>query len=216
MPLYTMLLDSAVFHGEIVPFLGETWSQRSFRAREDLWAALQSKAKIFAARYHVPVQDLLLCCDLGTLTFDRHSWLLLAGEALLVAATEIPEMDIAVDTLSCLMAPLALRSEWTGRGQFAPIQQALYGCRDLAFGAKLFRPEYVGYNDVEDVIRLADYLGGIDMTAWYPDRLLPLPGMADDGERQAELEDAREWFPLLADMYRRAANARQVIVAEIL
>jgi len=216
MPLYTILIEADLFHRDIVPPLTESWQQRSFRPCQQLLATLMPAGQAFAAKYHIGPQDLLLLETARSLPFDRQYWQLLLGEILLVAATEIPEIEIDPDTLGCLFAPDKYPDEAVSRPQFSPIQQALYGTRDLAFGRKLFRPEHAGYNDVEDVLRLAAYLDAVDMANWSIDGLRRLPGLTEDVEREEELEHARAWFPLFTDLYRRAAGARQVIVAEIL
>jgi len=86
----------------------------------------------------------------------------------------------------------------------APIQQAHRGTRDLTFGAAVYRPEHAGYNNVENVSRLADYLAAVRPQEWTPTDLIGLKGAEDGAEREEELAFAREWFPALADLFRRA------------
>jgi hypothetical protein len=214
MSLYTMLLDATLFHRDIVPSLAACWRQRRFAACQPLCVSLLPAARSFAAQYHVAWDDLLLPKVAQRLPFDRHYWQLLTGEILMIAATEIPEIPVSADTLCALLASEFRPDELPPRARFEPVHEALFGARDLAFGDKLFRPEHAGYNDTDDVIRLAGYLGSIDVAAWSPDRLAALPGLLEDADRAEELEDIRQWFPAFAELYHRAAGAGQIIVAE--
>jgi hypothetical protein len=216
MPLYFLLLDGRLFHQAIRPALAAAWRRRSFEPCRPLAARLEPAVRAFVERYHLGAEEPLLTQVARGLSFDRHFWTLLAGEALLYGAAEVPEFQTAPETLCCLLAPEQFREGEVPRERFAPIQQAHFGSRDLDFGGKLYRPEYAGYNDTADVARLAAYLGGVDPGRWSPADLTLLPGLADDEERAEELEFARDWFPALRDLYRRAEAQGQIVVCELL
>jgi len=65
------------------------------------------------------------------------------------------------------------------------------------------------------VQRLAGYLASVDLSRWQFSDLAQLRDIPED-ERAEELELAREWFPALRDLFRRADDAKQVIIHEIL
>jgi len=150
------------------------------------------------------------------LPFDRDYWKLLVGEMLLVAAAEVPEIQTVPETLLGLLERGAYQQEALERHHFPPILQAHYGTRDLSFGGKIYRPEKAGYNDAGDVSRLALYLAAQDPEQWSSADLEPLHGQGDDTDREDELEFAREWFPALRDLYRRAQSDNRVVVCEII
>jgi hypothetical protein len=100
------------------------------------------------------------------------------------------------------------------RADLAPIEQVHLGSRDLTFGG-CYRPDHCGYNNLEDVRRLDDYLSGIDPAVWEVENLRNLQEVEEE-DRAEELEIARDWFPPLREMYGRAADKRWVIVHESL
>ena len=179
-------------------------ARRSFLPCRSLCESLLPAAHEFRTRYHSGDDEPLLALVLNGLTFDRHIWRSLVSECLLFAAVEIPEFQVCAETLCCLLAPDAYRDEIHERASYAPIQQAHFGARDLTFGAAIYRPEHAGLNDDADVLRLADYLGGIDPNLWTIDHLAELRDVENE-DRTEELEFAREWFPALVEMYWRAA-----------
>src|SRR5207247_1227310 len=93
------------------------------------------------------------------------------------------------------------------RGRFPPIQQAIEGSRDLIFGDAFYRPDHAGWNDEADVYRLTEWLSAIDPADWQADDL-------SETDREDEFAFAREWFPALVRMYRRAAERGWVIASE--
>jgi hypothetical protein len=216
MPIYYMLLDAAQFHHQLCPTLAASWRQHSFEPCRTLCRSLLPAAQSFAERYHTGPAEALLCKVARDLPFDRHFWTLLVGEILLFAATEIPEIQVAPDTLCCLLAPENYLEEAAPRERFAPIQQAHFGSRELNFGGKPYRPEYTGFNDVKDVSRLCNYLTELRPEQWSVGGLSALRDAADESERQEELEIVGEWFPALCELYQRAASGGQVIICEIL
>jgi hypothetical protein len=214
MPVYYMLLDAGLFHEQIRPALGASWKARSFEPCRALCGALVPAAQTFVARYHLGSEQPLLCQVANGLSFDRHRWKSLAGELLLFAAAEIPDIQTAPETLCCLLAPEHYREGIQARDRFAPIQQAHFGTHELVFGSKLYRPDQAGLNDPGDVQRLADYLSAQQPERWTLTDLGALRDPAEDPDRLDELEFAREWFPVLRDLYGRAAGCGQVVVCE--
>ena len=108
------------------------------------------------------------------------------GEVLLFTAVEIPEFETCEETLCRLLAPplptLPRPGGRAGWGQvvdqrehWVPIQQAHRGTRDLMFGSAVYRPEHAGYNNVDDVSRIADYLSAVRPENWRPADLMGLP-----------------------------------------
>jgi hypothetical protein len=212
---YFFVLDAADFEGRIRPALTEAWRQRHFEPCRPLCAALVPAARSYTQRYHTGDEEPLLCRVAEEFSyFDRTFWRALVGEILLFAALEIPEFQVNADTLCCLLAPDHYRAGVTAREQLAPIQQAHYGTRDLTFGAAVYRPLHAGYNSVADVARLADYLAAVGPERWTVADLANLRNAAGDEERADELDFAKEWFPALGDLYRRARDNRHVIVHE--
>ena len=186
---YFIVLDATDFENRLRPALAASWHRRSFDPCRGLCTSLLPSARAYAERYHVGGDEPLLSRVVAGLSFDRAFWRALVGEVLLFAAAEIPELQTCEETLLRLLAPTT-----------EPIVQAHHGSRDLAFGAVVYRPDHAGYNNRDDVARLADYLASVRPHEWSADRLA-----GPDAEDAAdEVEFAREWFPALVDLFRRA------------
>jgi hypothetical protein len=213
---YFLVLDGATFEGQVRPALAAARRLRSFEPCRALCAALTPAARAFAERYHTGDTPFVARVAEG-LPYDRACWRLLVGEVLLVTAVEIPEFQTAPDTLCCLLAPDAYRAgppPDLPRPRRPAILQAHQGSRDLTFGAAVYRPDHAGYNNAADVARLADYLAAVRPEEWTPADLGGLRDAGDDEERADELAFAREWFPVLRDLYRRSCDAGRVLVLE--
>jgi hypothetical protein len=211
---YFLCLDAETFNDRIRPALADSWRQRNFAPCRNLCNQLLPAARDYTQRYHTGEEQTFVAQVAAGFPFDRACWRLLVGEVLLFAAVEIPEFPSNAETLCCLLAPESQRRATVQRAQFAPIQQALRGSRDLTFGAVVYRPDQAGYNDAEDTARLADYLAAVQPQRWTADDLRPLPDLADDDERADELAFVREWFPILVELYRRSQTQRRVVVIE--
>lgn len=211
---YFLLLDAADFEGRIRPTLAAARRRRSFEPCRPLCAELAPAVRAYAERYHVGGHDSLASRVADGLPFDRDRWRGLIGEVLLYTAAEIPEFQTCEDALCLLLAPENHRAGVTARERLAPIQQAHRGTRDLTFGGAVYRPEHAGYNNAGDVARLADYLAGLRPEAWRADALIGLAGADTEEDREEELVFAREWFPALADLFRRARQRAWVVVHE--
>jgi hypothetical protein len=210
---YFLVHDRTVFEQHLRPALAAAWRQRSFAPCLALCRQWAPAARDYAARYHVPAEDVLLLHAAEGLPFDRAFWRSLVGEFLLFAARDIPEFPTRLDTLGYLLAGAPADRPALPRQSLPAIHQALLGSRDLAFGAALYRPEQAGYNNAADVARLAGYLAAVRPDAWSSDLLAAVPGL-DEQDRAEELAFAREWFAALSGLYTRAADAGQVIVLE--
>jgi hypothetical protein len=214
MPLYFLALDAEAFHRRLRPGLAESWRQRSFAACRPLAAMLAPATAAFCQRYQINPGEMLLGRPVGDLPFDRALWQHLVGEILWVSAAAIPDLETTPEALACLLGADPLPEAGLDRSSLAPIQQVYLGARDLSFGGAFYRPAAAGYNDCEDVSRLADFLSTVDATAWSSDVLAVLPGLAQEQERVEELELVKEWLPALQDVYRRAQRFGQIIVCE--
>jgi hypothetical protein len=211
-PIYFLVHDADFFRQQLHPALAASWQQRNFGPCRLLIGLLRDAVMEFGRRFHTGVEEsVLFRLDQG-LPFDRGTWRLLVGEILFYSACEIPEIETAPETLTCLLAPEQLAAGDVPRPRLALIQQAHFGARDLTFGPTYYRPQHAGWNDQPDIARLADYLDGIDPAVWTPNDLAPL-GMTDE-ESAEELEFVRDWFPDLAGLYRRAKSAKTVIICE--
>jgi hypothetical protein len=216
MPLYFFLLEAPAFQEHIRPALAAAWRQRSFAPCRALCQGLLPAVQAFGERYAIADEEPLVAKAARGLPFDRDYWTLLAGEVLLYAAVEVPEIEVAPDTLCAILAPERLDQEPGPREQRAPVEQAHFGSRDLRFGTRLYRPERVGLNDAADVDRLAAYLDTVDPNRWTVADLVRLPDLANNEERAEELAFVRDWFPALQELYRRAAASGLVVVCEVL
>src|SRR5216683_996054 len=161
---YFLVHDHTVFEHRLRPALAAAWQQRNFAPCLAVCREWTAAARDYAGRYHVNPDGILLFQIEHGLTFDRGLWRTLAGELILFAACEVPEIPRHVDTLLHLLAPSS--SQEAPRSQRPAIHQALYGSRDLVFGQAVYRPEHAGYNDAGDVVRLADYLTSIRAEDW--------------------------------------------------
>jgi hypothetical protein len=215
MSVYFFILDAARFHQEIVPALAASWRQRSFAPCRALCTDLLPHIESFAARYGAG-EGVSLLGEVGRgLHFRGDLWRHVGGEVLLYSAVEMPEVQTVPDTLCCLLAPEHYRQDAESRERFAPIQQAHFGSRDLYFGGGFYRPEHAGYNDTDDVARLARYLAGIDPWGWTTadlDLLLDLSTAEDQAE---ELAFARECLAELRELYQRVLAQGRLIVCEV-
>jgi hypothetical protein len=209
---YFLVHDGEFFERRLRPALASAWRERSFAPCRRLCRDLAPGARELALRWHVSPDDLLLFRVEHDLGFDRSFWRALAGELLLFAAREAPEFPTRLDTLVALLDP-SPPTETPPRERQSAIRQALSGSRDLSFGAAVYRPEHAGWNNAEDVARLASRLASVRPDAWTTADLAD-PDLQDEEDREDELAFAREWFAALSDLYSRAAGANQVIVLE--
>jgi hypothetical protein len=211
---YFLLHDARRFQDQARPVLGECWRRRNFTPGREFFAAVADAARRFAQRYHTGEVEPLSAAAAAGLPFDRSRWRHLAGEALLYLADDIPELETAPETYCALLAPGHLPPGDRPRRDFAPVEQALFGAAELAFGGGFYRPDQAGWNDPSAVTRLAAELGAVDPARWAPADLAALPDLADEDDRAEELAFAQEWFPALAGLYRRAADTGRVVVCE--
>jgi hypothetical protein len=212
---YFLLLDAGEFHAQLRPPLAASWRSRSFAPCHALCQNLLPRAREFATRYHLSAEEPLLSRVAGGLPFDRTLWQHVVGEVLWFGAAEIPEIQTAEQALTCLLAPGGAPPDISERPAWTPIRQAHNGSRDLVFGGGYYRPDHAGWNDLDDVQRLATYLKAVDPVRWRSADLLAWSDLPAE-DREDELAFARDWFSALVDLYHQAAEAHQVVVCESL
>jgi hypothetical protein len=202
---YFLPISASLFEELLVPALSQSRKQRSFGPVLGICRDFAARARILvqhAGSETIPPVTLQVPDGLA---FRRGSWSLLAGELLLLAAAELPQIEAPLESLaSVLDQPLS-----TARGSFPPIQQAIAGSRDLWFGGS-YRPQSAGWNDVADVGRLASWLASVDRDSWSAGKLSD----ARIANPIEELEFLKEWLPPLCEMYRRAADMNWIMVCE--
>ena len=201
---YFFLIENGHFRKKIVPTLADAWSAQTFSSVLKL---CREKGSDSSAFLQLPPDSCLWeIADrsaAGVQPFHRGLWRRSVGETLLFSASEMPEIETPLETLAALLGePLAQTRE-----NFSPIQQSIFGSRDLIFGSYYYRPEFAGWNDSTDVQRLANWLSQLQPDQWSAAQLI-----GDDPED--DLLFAKEWFPALAEMYRRAVERDYVVIGE--
>src|SRR5688572_22077406 len=97
--LYFLVHDAAFFHDALTPALAASWRRRDFTPLAALAAELAPTFDAFAARFCLTADEQPLVRRAGSLPFDRHVWRHLAGELLLYAAADVPEVPDSYETL---------------------------------------------------------------------------------------------------------------------
>jgi len=207
MLLYFYLLERSFFQRLMSPVIAESLRQRSFAPCVGLCRAVLERAP------SAPADALVRAVPSG-LSFHRDYWHGLIGECLVLGASDVPRLQTTAETLCCLLAPAHYRAGERSRRDFAPIQQAHLGTRDLVFGAGFYRPDNAGWNAQEDIERLLAYFRTIDPSRWQPEDLTPMPDFNDDAERAEEIAFARDWWPGLVEMYEGARASDWIVVCE--
>jgi hypothetical protein len=206
MLLYLYLFAATFFHDRMRPALAEARRRRSFDPCHGLCAEVHARAGA--------PEDSLLRQVMRGLPYSREFWHGLVGELLLYGCDDMPVLQTAPATLTCLLAPDRYRAGEVPRPAFAPIQQAHFGSHDLRFGGGFYRPDHAGYNDAADVGRLRRFLEGIDPASWDEAMLRPMAEFPTAADRAEELAFVRDWWPELVALYRGGAARGQVIVCE--
>jgi hypothetical protein len=213
MSLYYLLLDAVVFHEQIRPALSASWRQRSFEPCRPLSRHLAATAIAPWARYQTGLEEPLVSQLDKELAFDRDVWRYLVGEILWLSAREIPDLQTTPEALCRLLGTTVPQPPFE-RPQLAPVQQVYFGSRDLVFDSAYYRPDAIGYNDLDDVGRLAVYLKTIDPGPWTSECLASLPGLTAMEDREEELEMVKEWLPPLMELYAKAQQEREIVICE--
>jgi hypothetical protein len=198
-----MLHDAERFDAIIRPALGASWRQRSIEPLRSLQLALREEVERFVTENRIRREDLVLHSLHPRMPFDRNTWRTIAGEVLLLAAAEVPEIPDVEETLVKL------------HGEDPSIHRAYHGTLNLCFGGGWYRTDQAGYNDTDDVMRLACWLASIDPNTWSPNRLSGHRHTQDE-EQQEELAFTSQAFKQLATVYDRARTRRQLIVCEVI
>jgi hypothetical protein len=203
---YFFLLPSDRFHQLIIPALAACWRHGSFTPARNL---CPKSGFLAASNLSTARSD---CLDLNhgsrNVPFRRDLWKLLVTEALIANAVELPQIETPLDSYADILGQEPAEE----RLQFSPIQRAILGSRDLVFGGGYYRPDAVGWNNVDDVDWLADWLAQINTSAWDAS-LLKRPGTSNEG-RMDEFQFALEWFPELCGIYRRAHEISAIVICE--
>jgi hypothetical protein len=213
MPHFLFPVDADFYSNHLQPFLAQGWRERSFAPCRKLCQELLARVHNYHQAYHGLAEKTLVEQVIEGLSFDKAIWRALVGEVLLFAAEELPLLQVPVETLCCLLAPQTLGKE-TAREQFTPIQQVLFGSKDLVFGGGYYRPDFAGYNEVEDVNRLWKYLEGMDSANWKAAALTPLAELSDEEEREEELAFARQSWQGIMDVYGKAFAKGWLMICE--
>lgn len=210
MPHLLYPVESEFFHRRIVPALGNCWKERSFEPGRELFRELEPRIAAFHAECHGITGKTLIEEVATGLAFDRLLWRTLVGEVLLIAAAEMPILELSPEALCVLL----LGASEGPRSEFSRIEQVLYGSRDLVFRGGFYRPDFAGWNDVDDVARLAEYLQSVDVASWQPGDLRTMAELPDDEERFEELEFVRQNWPGLVQVYVEAKDKRRIIICD--
>jgi hypothetical protein len=214
MPHLFYPIDAGFFHQRIQPVLARCRRARSFAVGRSLFVELLPRVKEYHASYHGLGGPTLVEQAAQGLSYDPAIWRAVAGEVLLFAADQLPLLNLSLTGLCCLLAGSMEAGLESARPRFAPIQQVLFGSRDLLFGGSCYRPDVAGYNDLADVARLVVYLKTIDPGAWQPADLMAMKVLPDDEEQVEELEFVRQSWPDLVELYRKASEKRQIVACE--
>jgi hypothetical protein len=212
MSLFFLVLEQDRFCQQIRPALSASWRQRSFGPCRDLCEHLLAAAGSFAERFSADAPPLFTKVATG-LPFQRTLWQHLVGEVLWYSAALIPEIPTMEEALMRLLAPECETASSLDRSSWAPIQQIHHGSRDLILGGGFYRPECAGWNDADDIHRLAEYLKAVQPERWQADDLAGLPQVPED-EYEEELAYVLDWFPALRELYQQAEQDRRILICE--
>jgi hypothetical protein len=213
MPIYFYLHEQEWFQNEFMRAMAECRRLRSFEPCRALCQSMTSRAEDYWRRYHIG-DDVPLVCQVGVGShYDSRLWELVVGELIVVGAQAIPEFVQAPELLCCLAAGKRALDPLM-REQFAPMQQAHLGARDLCLGATHYRPRHVGWNDGEDIKGLATFLSDIRPETWTKESLVRCGFDAE--ESAEELEYATLCLTELRKLYEQCAAAGSVIVTELM
>lgn len=190
--------DAAFLHDRLTPALAASWQRRTFAPLAALAADLAPTFDAFAERFRLTADEQPLVRRADELPFDRRVWRHLAGELLLYAAADAPDVPDARAALADILGPDEV------------VRAAYHGRRELAFGGVPYRPGSAGINGAADVADLAAALAAVDVGAWSTGGL-----RVESGDDAAEvLADARDAWATLAALYGAASRAGRVVVCE--
>lgn len=196
--LLFLVHDAAFFHDRLTPALAASWQRRSFTPLAALAAELAPQFDAFAERFRLTAEEQPLVRRAAALPFDRRMWRHLAGELLLYAAADAPDIPDARAALTDILGPDEV------------VRAAYHGRRELTFGGVPYRPGSAGLNDATDVADLATALAAADVDAWTTIGMCVEPG---DDEAEV-LTDARDAWAKLGAAYESARQAGCVVVCE--
>ena len=175
-------INESLFSQRIQPVLATCRRERTFTPGRGLFEELLPRIQEFQATYHGRETRTLIEQAAEGLSFDAGVWRAVVGEVFLFAADDLPLLRLSPRCACCLLAGAVVESDRPiSRSELAPIEQVLYGSRDLVFAGHCYRPDVAGYNDQADIARLAEFLEAID-----PERLRPadLANMPEPARRR--------------------------------
>ncbi|MFO0928764.1 MAG: hypothetical protein U0736_17380 [Gemmataceae bacterium] len=211
---YCFIHERHTFECHIRSPVAAAWRRGSFAPCRELAAQWTPRTLEYASRYHLPPEELLIPQVARGCPFDRALWRLFVGELLAVAAVAMPELPTHLESLAHLLASEHPHPDLSDRPALPAVYQALLGSRDLTFGLATYRPGHAGYNNSEDVARIAAYLHATDPTVWSAEQFHGFAGTDTEDDRAEELAFAREWLGVLTDLYVAAAGADHVVILE--
>lgn len=191
-----LLHDAERLECRLGPSLGNCAHRRSFAPLHQLLEDFKSDIHETARRFHLGPGERPNCLN-RELRFDRRTWRQVAGELLLLLATESPSFPVTPELLARFIDP-------------ALVARLHRGSRDLWFGGMPYRPDRSAWHARPDLVELAGKLAGIDLAGWSTEVLIDVP----IDERPDELEFARQRFRDLKAMIESARDRGQVIVCE--
>jgi hypothetical protein len=203
---YFYTISANRFHEEVQPALAASWASKSFIPAQILCRNLSLDTRKLWPHVNDSAGEPLVQRVAEGMAFRPDVWKLLVAEVLLYSAVELPELETPILSLSAVFGQVLVDK----RTDFGPLQQAIQGSQDLIFGSGYYRPEHAGWNDHNDVARLATWLNSIQPSSWSLELLCEVPG----AEREEELAYIREWFPELTAAYNRAATTDLIVVCE--
>jgi hypothetical protein len=200
---YFYLIPVERFQKLVVPAMISSWRRRNLNE------IIVLRSQLTAEMTGPVSENLPLPSDLqlarGARAFRPDVWRILVAETLLLASVELPEIETPLESWAKLLGQRLGES----RLEFSPIQKALLGGRDLFLGC-YYRPENTGWNDFVDVCQHFAWLQSAHPENWRSEALTHVA--AED--REDELAYSREWFELFVGLFRRAEQAKFVIVSE--
>jgi len=203
MPHNLYVHDAKLLCDRVLPLLEGCRRSRSFSALPQLTSLLQ-----------IPAADDSLFRAAQDMPFDRQVFQALVGQTLVLGAHTVPDLPLDPETLIALLAPHRLGSGGADRAEFSHAEQLFRGSRDLRLGARPFRPDHIGWNNREDVLRLGAYLTSLDPQSWIAYGLRHLASISTDEDREHELGIVQDWWPELLALLRTAQDSNSVIVCE--
>jgi hypothetical protein len=189
---YFFLLEETFFRWRLRPVLAECRRTQSFNACKPLCRELLKRSG--------DAPDSLMAQVSQGLAYQARTWQALIGELLAAGAEQTPRLSLN----PCLLCSIHGCAPERHRPGLTPVQQALYGAKEVDFGVGVYRPEHAGLNDSDDVRRLTAYLESVDPATWSR------PAMVDT----EDFADSQASWPELVSMYQAAQRRGWLVISE--